>query len=177
MWYTATMKYDYTTFYNKNAEFFLSHPKAKRALLVFNTLATYIFILAYALLFVYGLKKGNFTPNDFTNVFFAPAMALFVVTVLRLAIQHPRPYDEDGANIIPLKKKEGDSSSFPSRHLTCATVISTVFLPYIPAVGVLLFVFSLLLGYARFAIGWHYPSDLFAGFFLGVAMGIIPMLI
>ena len=104
-------------------------------------------------------------------------MALLIVSVLQLAIDRPRPYDIDGAGIVPLKNKERDRTSFPSRHLTCAAAITAVFFPYLPAISALLFLLSLGLGYARFAIGWHYPSDLFAGFMLGLAIGMLPMLL
>ena len=171
------MKYNYTDLYNKNASFLEKKPAIKKAVLLFNKLVPYFFALAYALLFVYGATKGKFTPSDFVKVFCAPALALLIVSVLRLAIERPRPYDEKGAGILPLVKKTGDSTSFPSRHLTSAAVIAAVFLPYLPAVSALLFVLALGLGYARFALGWHYPSDLFTGFALGAVIGFIPILL
>ena len=171
------MRYNYANLYNKNAAFFEARPKAKKALGLLNTAVTYLFIVAYALLFVYGFQKGEFAPMDFVKIFCAPAFALLLVSVLRLAIDRPRPYTEEGAGITPLKEKEGDKNSFPSRHLTCAAVIATVFLPYLPLVAGGLFVLAFALGYLRFALGWHYPSDLFAGFILGWAVGIIPMLL
>ena len=176
MCYTFYMRYNYANLYNRNAAFFLARPKAKKALYIVNTAITYLFFGAYALLFVYGAQKGAFAPMDFTKIFCAPALALFIVSVLRLAIDRPRPYSEEGAGITPLKEKEGDKNSFPSRHLACAAVIATVFLPYLPLVSGALFILAFGLGYLRFALGWHYPSDLFAGFFLGLAVGIIPML-
>ncbi|MBO5277312.1 MAG: phosphatase PAP2 family protein [Clostridia bacterium] len=171
------MKYNYSSLYNRNAAFLEKRQGVKKALLLFNTVIPYFFMLAYVLLFVYGATKGKFETTDFVKIFCSPAFALLFVSVLRLAIDRARPYSEDGAGIVPLKEKEGDRSSFPSRHLTCAAVIATTFLPYIPAVGCLLFVLGLGLGYARFAIGWHYPSDLFAGFALGVVVGLIPVFI
>lgn len=171
------MKYNYSDLYNKNASFLEKKPAIKKAVLLFNKFVPYFFALAYALLFVYGATKGKFTPSDFVKVFCAPALALLIVSVLRLAIERPRPYDEKGAGILPLVKKTGDSTSFPSRHLASAAVIAAVFLPYLPAVSALLFVLALGLGYARFALGWHYPSDLFTGFALGAVIGFIPILL
>ena len=154
----------------------MARPKTIKVLNIVNTVITYLFFAAYALLFVYGIQKGAFAPMDFVKIFCAPAFTLFIVSVLRLAIDRPRPYSEEGAGITPLKEKEGDKNSFPSRHLACAAVIAAVFLPYLPLVSGVLFIFALGLGYLRFALGWHYPSDLFAGFFLGLVVGIIPML-
>jgi membrane-associated phospholipid phosphatase len=150
---------------------------AKKAVLLFNKLVTYFFFAAYAMLIVYGATKGEFAPTDFVKVFCTPALSLIIVSVLRLAIDRPRPYNEDGAGIVPLQQKEGDRNSFPSRHLTSAAVIAATFFPYLPAILALLFVFAVGLGYARFAIGWHYPSDLFAGFVLGFFVGILPMIV
>ena len=171
------MRYNYTDLYNKNAAFLEKRQKLKKALLPANTLITCWFFAAYALLFLHGITKGNFAPMDFVKIFCAPAFALLLVTVLRLSIDRPRPYSAEGAGIVPLKEKTGDRNSFPSRHLTCAAVIATVVLPYLPLEAAVLFALAFLLGYIRFSLGWHYPSDLFAGFVLGVAIGLIPMFI
>ena len=175
LWYTFYMRYNYVNLYNKNASFLEERPKVKKLLPIANTALTYLFFIAYALLFVYGATEGEFAPMDFVKVFCAPALALIIVSVLRLAIDRPRPYAEDGAGIVPLKEKEGDKNSFPSRHLTSAAVIAAIFLPYLPTVSAGLFLLSFVLGYLRFALGWHYPSDLFIGFVLGLVVGIIPM--
>lgn len=176
MCYTFSMRYNYVNLYNKNAAFFEARPKVKKTLDAFNTAITYLFLVAYALLFVYGFQKGEFAPMDFVKIFFLPAFALILVSVLRLAIDRPRPYTKEGAGITPLKEKEGDKNSFPSRHLTCAAVIATIFLPYLPLVAGGLFILAIALGYLRFALGWHYPSDLFAGFILGIAIGVLPII-
>ncbi len=170
--YTVIMKYNYQALYNKNAEYLSAHPRRKRIILFYNKWVTYFFFAAYALLWVYGFFEESFTPRDFAKIFIIPVALLLVVTVLRLAIDRARPYSADGAGITPLKEKRGERNSFPSRHLACAAVIATVFLPYLPAVGILLYLLSVGLGYTRFASGWHYPSDLVVGFLLGVAVGV-----
>jgi len=175
--YTIFMKYDYTSLYNKNAAFLYSRPQVKRAVLAYNQYVPYFFLFSYALLWVFGAWKLKFEAVDFVKIFCAPAFALLFVSTVRLAINRPRPYEEEGAQIIPLQEKASKGNSFPSRHLTCAAVIATAFLPYLSAFGALLLIMSLALGYTRFAIGWHYPSDVIAGFLLGLVIGIIPMLL
>lgn len=170
------MKYDYSTLYNKNKAFLESRPYAKKAILLCNAFP-YFFALAYMLLWIYGAFKGKFEPIDFVKIFCAPAFALLLASVLRVAIARPRPYESTGAGITPLKEKESVQNSFPSRHLACAAVIATTVLPYLPAVGAVLFILTMGMGYARFSLGWHYPSDLFAGFGLGFAIGLIPILL
>lgn len=169
------MKYDYSTIYNKNAKFLDNRPTVKKALFLFNTCIPYLFGVAYILLWLYGAFEAEFSATDFVKIACAPAFTLLLVSVLRLAIERERPYSEKGAGITPLKEKENGGTSFPSRHLACAAVISMTFLPYLPVVGALLFLCTVGLGYTRFALGWHYPSDLFVGFALGFVIGAAPL--
>lgn len=172
LWYTVRMKYDYVTLYNKNAEFFNAHPTAKRALKLGNTLFTWLFFACYGILWGYALWINPFETRDLIHILFVPLLTLLTVSVMRLAITRARPYTEEGAGIIPfVEKKKADDKSFPSRHLACATVISMVFLAYYPIAGGVLLGISVLLGYIRFALGLHYPSDLLAGAGLGLILG------
>lgn len=166
------MKYDYVAIYNKNAAFYNGHERLKKGLLLCNLILTYLFVLAYAGLWVYAFFAEGFAVKDYLKIFFVPALTLFTVSVLRLAIDRPRPYAKDGANITPLLKGKAEKGdSFPSRHIASATAISFAFLPYLPVLGALLFCCTLLLSYTRFAVGVHYPSDLVAGLALGAACG------
>ena len=168
------MKYDYVTAYNKSAAFYNAHPTAKRAIKLGNTVLTWLFFACYGILWLYAVYVEPFETRDLVKILFIPLLTLLVVSVMRLAINRPRPYTEAGAGITPfIEKKKVDNKSFPSRHLACATVISVTFLPYYPIAGGCLLCASVLLGYIRFATGLHYPSDLFAGAGLGVALGSI----
>lgn len=162
---------NYTTLYQKNADFLSARKRLLSATVLYNGIIPFLFMAAYPLLWVYGYFAKSFTPKDFAWIFFFPALTLLVVSVLRSAIARPRPYEAEGAGILPLKEKKSRGNSFPSRHLACAGVISVCFLPYLPAVGALLLLLSSGLAYTRFALGWHYPSDLIVGFLLGVAIG------
>lgn len=168
------MKYDYKTCYEKNAEFYNTHPFAKRLLLLADKGLTYLFGGVYLGLWAYGVSANLFTIRQYALLFAVPVLALLLVSILRLAIRRPRPYSEKGADITPLKIRDGDdNTSFPSRHLTCACVISTLFFAYCPPIAIVLSVMSVLLGYTRFALGLHYPSDLFAGGGLGILCGLL----
>ncbi len=167
------MKYDYKRLYEKNALFLHTHKGLKKAIFLFNDIVPYFFLSAYGFLWAYGIFFASFTPKDFAKIFFVPAFALFFVSVLRLGISRPRPYSEEGANILPLREKKSKGNSFPSRHLTCAAVIALTFFPYLLGVGAALILLTVVLAYCRFALGWHYPSDLAAGALLGVAVGCL----
>lgn len=167
------MAYDYKQLYEKNAAFYQCHPAAKQTLCIGNTVLTYGFILAYAGLWAYGFW-GGFTAKDFIKIFFVPVLALLIVSAIRMAVDRPRPYSKDGAGITPLVSRDGrENDSFPSRHLTCAFVIAMTFLPYFTGLGVGLLLCAALLGYARFALGLHYPSDLIVGSLIGIAVGAL----
>ena len=169
------MIYDYKKLYEKNATFFRERVGLTKVLRIFNKLSTALFFVAYGVFLVYAIKT-DYTSENLIKILGAPALCLFLVTVLRLAVDRPRPYDEAGAGITPLHNKKGDGKSFPSRHLACAFVIATTLLPYALWASIPLFVIGLCLAYARFALGLHYPSDLFFGILLGVGCGLLPLL-
>ena len=161
------MKYDYLTLYNKTAAFYDARPKAKRLLISCNSLLTWVFFVFYIDL----LLGTPLSTRELVKILFVPLLALFTVSILRLAIDRPRPYTEAGAGITPMIKKKTESNSFPSRHLTCATVIAMTFFPFHPLLGGFLMLLSAILGYSRFATGMHYPSDLLCGAGLGIFIG------
>ena len=166
------MRYDYKTLYEKNSAFYLRRPLAKRALLVANLALTLLFFLAYAGLLAWAILE-KIDSESLIKILFVPLFCLFAVFVLRLSIDRPRPYSKRGANITPiLHKKSKDKESFPSRHLACAFAIAVVFLPHFLGAGICLMAFGVLLGYVRFSLGLHYPSDLLGGLALGLLCGL-----
>lgn len=166
------MKETYKKLYEKNAAFYEAHPKAKKVLLLGNYALTFFFILIYGAFLLYAFIKP-LSWDSLAKILLFPMLCLGLITVLRLAIQRDRPYSENGANITPLLQKSGkDNGSFPSRHTACAFVICFVLLAFFPWLGFALFPFALILAYARFALGLHYPTDLLGGAILGIACGI-----
>ncbi len=170
------MKYSYVSLYEKNAAYFRARPNLKKCLPFFDRFLSLAFALAYGA-FVLCAIALEYPAEDLVKILFAPALCLFLVSLLRLAVCRPRPYSKQGANITPLYQKKGASDhSFPSRHLACAFVIAATILPYSMGAGVCLTVFGALLAYTRFALGWHYPSDLLGGTVLG-ALCAIPVFV
>ena len=166
------MAYDYKTVYEKQAAFYEKRPTIKRVLIAFNGGLTVAFMLVYAALialtFIY--FRGA---RGYVKTLALPAACLTAVTVLRRLIKKPRPYQTSGAGITPLlTKTDGENESFPSRHLSSAFVIATLFCAYFPWTGIPLYLCGIALGYTRFALGLHYPSDLLVGAGLGLIFGI-----
>ncbi len=170
------MKYNYASIYNKSAAFYRAHPIARRILKISNRVFSGLFIACYPLLYLLALLNPTHFHgiNGWLAIAIPPAIALLLVTLLRTVIKRHRPYAEQGAGIKPLiKKHSADDCSFPSRHLACAAVIAMTYLPFYPIIGGVLLAVSLLLGYIRFALGLHYPSDLFLGEGIGLLIGLL----
>lgn len=166
------MHYDYKTLYEKNAAFYEARPRAKKALLVSNSVFTWLFFAAY-LAFLAWAVFSDVSIYTLVYIVALPALCVLIVGVLRMTILRPRPYSEAGAGITPILKKENNlDKSFPSRHVACAFVIATVISAHFLWAGIPLFVCALILGYIRFALGLHYPSDLIGGAGIGLACGI-----
>ncbi len=165
------MKYDYAKLYAKNGEFLEKRPLFKRTLLLVNATLPYLFALAYLSFLAYALFGKTVSAKALSKAFYLPAIALTLVSVLQVAIYRPRPYQEEGAGILPLKERKSKNNSMPSRHMASGGAIAVCLLPRVLPVGILLLGCCLILGYCRFSVGWHYPSDLVVGFALGALVG------
>jgi undecaprenyl-diphosphatase len=64
------------------------------------------------------------------------------------------------------------SLSFPSAHATSSFAVATAMVRVDPAMAGA-FVVAILLALGRPYLGMHYPSDVLAGAFLGVLLGLI----
>lgn len=166
----------YKKLYEKNLAFLDSRSYAKKLLPTIDKALTGAFFVAYGALCIYAIIKKT-SAVDMLPIFFTPMLGLLVVSVLQLMVDRPRPYNEQGANITPLVKKDKQGHSFPSRHLACACVIATTCLPYLMPLGIFLYFLVALLIYTRFSLGLHYPSDLFAGGAIGVVCGFAAFLL
>ncbi len=171
------MWYNYKKLYEKNYRFYETRPKALRVLKTANLVLSALFFVAYGValcITANALNEQTMEYDSMMRLLGAPLFCLLVVTVLRYGINRPRPYSENGVGITPLLIKQGNGDkSFPSRHLACAFVISVSLLPFYPVFGCLLLPFAFVLGYIRFALGLHYPSDLFGGAILGTLCGLL----
>lgn len=165
------MKYDYAKFYNPVALFLRPRKRLTLALRIFSKVSTLLFIGAYGAFLAYALSR-EFAPLTLVRILLAPALCLFLVTVLRYVINRPRPYSERGAGISPLHEKKAQDYSFPSRHTACAFVIAMTVLPYAVWLGVPLLILAGALAFSRFALGLHYPSDILAGAGMGILCGL-----
>ena len=109
-------------------------------------------------------------PRDCLQALAVPAVGFALVSLMRRAINEPRPYEACG--IEKLIDKDTQGKSFPSRHSFSIAVIGMCWLRYVPAAGVLILLASLVMAWARVLAGVHYPRDVAYGLALGVLAGL-----
>ena len=102
---------------------------------------------------------------------FIPASGFVILSFLRKKINAPRPYEE--WTIKPLLDRDSPGQSMPSRHVFSATIISMACMHASLSVGVILLVFSALLGLVRVLGGVHFPKDVVVGYICAIVWGVL----
>lgn len=155
------MRYDYKKCYEKNAAFWRRRAWGAGFLAWASRALTLLFAAAYVCLTA--VVFFRFAKLRALGVLVAFAACVLGVQACRRVWSRPRPFEAAGAAIVPLVEKKKAGRSFPSRHASCAFCIATVFLPFAVWAAIPLYLLACALAYARFALGWHYPSDLIGG--------------
>ncbi len=107
----------------------------------------------------------------FIKVLTIPAVTFLAVTVMRILINRPRPYEK--YSFTPVFPKDTKGKSFPSRHTASAFIISYAFLYINPVLGIISMVISAFLSLLRPVVGVHYVSDVLGGFLVSSVLGIV----
>jgi membrane-associated phospholipid phosphatase len=166
----------YRSFYERTTKKLKTKPKLIKALSIADKALVLGFVAAYAAFLVYVFATLPFEWLLLLNKVGLPALCFAAVTLLRLLIKRPRPYETTGAGIDPLVKKSSSGNSMPSRHLASAVVIGLTVLPQSLLFGLLCLGAACALAALRFLEGVHYPTDLLAGGLLGAVFGVIGLL-
>jgi len=87
---------------------------------------------------------------------------------IKLAVKRPRPVLEG----LPPLGGAPSSLSFPSAHATSSFAVATAMVRVDPAMAGA-FAVAIAISLGRPYLGMHYPSDVLAGAFLGVVLGLI----
>jgi membrane-associated phospholipid phosphatase len=87
---------------------------------------------------------------------------------IKLLVKRPRPVLEG----LPPLGGAPSSLSFPSAHATSSFAVAVAMIRVDPATASTLLV-ALALSLGRPYLGMHYPSDVLAGAFIGIAIGLI----
>ena len=156
--------YDHVAGNIKNKPFLLS------LLRTFNRFMTVVMPIVYLTLLATTYLQQGLGKQVLIYVF-VPASGFVILSLLRKKINAPRPYEE--WDIKPLLDRDGPGQSMPSRHVFSATIISMACLHASLSVGVILLVFSALLGLVRVLGGVHFPKDVVVGYICGLVWGVI----
>ena len=156
--------YDHVAGNIKNKPFLLS------LLRTFNRFMTVVMPMIYlTLLAITYLQQG--LGKQVLIYVFIPASGFVILSFLRKKINAPRPYEK--WTIKPLLDRDSPGQSMPSRHVFSATIISMACLHASLSVGVILLVFSALLGLVRVLGGVHFPKDVVVGYICALVWGVI----
>ncbi|MDK7203669.1 phosphatase PAP2 family protein [Streptococcus sp. UMB1203] len=156
--------YDHIAGKIKNKPFHLS------LLRTFNRFMTVVMPIVYLTLLVATYFQEGLGKQVWIYLFI-PASGFVILSLLRKKINAPRPYEV--WEIVPLLDRDSPGQSMPSRHVFSATIISTACLHASLAVGVILLVFSALLGLVRVLGGVHFPKDVVVGYICALVWGVL----
>ncbi|MGN0463065.1 MAG: phosphatase PAP2 family protein [Ruminococcus sp.] len=127
-----------------------------------------VLFLGYPIMVIYLVAVWDLR---FIKVLTIPAVTFLAVTVMRILINRPRPYEK--YSFTPVFPKDTKGKSFPSRHTASAFIISYAFLYICPVLGVVSMVISAFLSLLRPVVGVHYVSDVLGGFLVSSLLGIV----
>ena len=95
-------------------------------------------------------------------------LAIGLNYAVKLLVRRPRPVLEG----LPPLGGAPSSLSFPSAHATSSFAVATAMVRVDPAMAAT-FLVAIAISLGRPYLGMHYPSDVLAGAFLGVVLGLI----
>jgi undecaprenyl-diphosphatase len=97
----------------------------------------------------------------------------FTVMLIKFSLRRPRPEGDFGEIY-----RRSDPHSFPSGHAARSTLLAVLAVGWGPTwLAILLVPWAPLVSLARVAMGLHFPSDVLAGGLLGIAGGVVAMLL
>ena len=97
----------------------------------------------------------------------------FTVMAIKFSLRRPRPEGDFGEIY-----RRSDPHSFPSGHAARSVLLAVLAIGWGPPwLAMILVPWAALVSLARVALGLHYPSDVLAGGVLGIAGGVIALLL
>lgn len=112
---------------------------------------------------------------DCIAVLLSAFVGFVLVSLMRRLINAPRPYEL--YTFYEQKPKERVGRSFPSRHVYSAFAIATLAFPLSSIIGIILTALALAMCVCRVLLGIHFIRDVVCGALIGVAAGLIGLLI
>ena len=142
--------------------------KAAVSLKIISALAVVFSVLTYCVLLYLSFFASVY---EGIAVLLSAALPFLGVSLLRIAINAPRPYEL--YSFYEIKPKEKCGKSFPSRHAFSVFVIATLAFFYSIPLGIGISLFGIALAVARVFLGIHFIRDVVSGALVGIASGFI----
>jgi len=128
------------------------------------------FILLLVLLVFLVVRFQKYWKMVAGAVLSAALARLVIVNIIRWIWHRPRPFVEHNVNLL---LTHADAGSFPSGHAAFYFAIATIVFLYNKKAGVLFFIASFLISFARVFVGIHWPADILAGAAVGILSGLL----
>lgn len=137
---------------------------AKKRLLIADQIITTLFYAVFCILILslFLLKD----PRVWRTLLVC-GISFFAVSAFRHFYNAPRPYETD-PTIKPPKPQCKKGHAFPSRHVFCAFLITSVTTIFCPPGGLLLFFPAVFLAWMRVRLHYHSAKDVVCGAILGI---------
>ena len=161
----------YDEFYGRITAWYRKDPARIKLLKQLNTANVAVFYAAYPILLIIAFVTDN--PKKW-QILLVPAVSFVLLTMIRARINRRRPYEDWNLDVLIAKDKQGES--MPSRHIFSSSVIAMAVLAVNVPLGSILLILAASGGYFRIVGGVHYPSDVLAGFLLGILSGLFIVL-
>ncbi|MBX2885294.1 MAG: phosphatase PAP2 family protein [Granulosicoccus sp.] len=128
-------------------------------------------VVWYALIIALPIVYGASAIPVSTLMIFTGLVSLFTYKIVKKTTGRERPCKHE--NTITLTVDPLDQYSFPSGHTLHAVSFSTVAIHYYPELGWILIPFSCMIAASRVILGLHFPTDVIAGFLIGLLVASI----
>ena len=97
--------------------------------------------------------------------------ALLATNLIALFVLRERPFLKSTENLLSVHAliPPPITTSFPSGHTATAFALASAVFFVNRRLGIVAYLIALIIGFARIAVGVHYPTDVVAGIFVGLA--------
>lgn len=127
--------------------------------------ARYLIIITFLLITIFAFRGNIREKKAFILAIFCLITAVVIIKIIHLFFIETRPFVS--LNLTPLYPYDPDPS-FPSRHVTMMTAITSAYIYFKSKWAMLFLVFLILTGISRIYVGVHYPLDILGGFLVGI---------
>ena len=154
--------------YIKISEFVRKYPHGESIVKYANNIITGVVYMAYFVILIFLAVNRD---ERVIRIVLVTGISFILVSIFRYVVDAPRPYTL--YEFKPVVKKEKTGQSMPSRHVFSATTIAMFTLLLNPWLGGTMLFLAAILAILRVLGGVHYPSDVLAGYVIGILVGLL----